>query len=516
MEDPQNLPQSPVKPGDILAHKYRVEKVLGVGGMGVVVAAMHTELDERVALKFLLPSAAQNPSVVARFNREARAAVKIKSQHVARVSDVGTLDDGTPYIVMEHLEGKDLGDILEERGNIPFGLAVDYVLQACEAIAEAHAAGIVHRDLKPPNLFLARQADGTSIVKVLDFGISKAVLVDEPSGNHGGITGTTDVFGSPTYMSPEQLKASRDVDARADVWALGVILYEFIAGKAPFERPTVAETFGSILYETPVPLRKLRPDVPEPLERAIMQCLEKDIAARTPNIADLSKALFPYAENGSQASLDRTSRILKRAGVAVASAAPESRVLAAAKTTLDAGQAGALGSQTRSAWGAASQIPKPRGSRATVVIGVLAGMIVVGGAGALLLRRAAPATVVVPMQAERPPAVAPPSQTSVPAMTVASSAVPAVPAVPAPPPLPAVSAPPAAVSTAPTPNPGKPVGSPTTLGKAGRGAANKRGAPTTPTTTAPGAPAPAPPPAPPPPPPPPPKAPDGDDFGDRK
>src|SRR5262245_30981682 len=196
--------ESIVKPGDVLAGKYLVERVLGVGGMGVVVAATHTQLDQRVAIKFLLPSMLSNREVVERFQREARAAAKIKSEHVVRVSDVGTLDSGIPYIVMEFLEGGDLGELLSRRGILPIPLAIDYLLEACEALAEAHAAGIVHRDLKPANLFLARRTDETDIVKVLDFGISKQhtgdALMASPS-----LTKTTDVFGSPTYMSPEQL-----------------------------------------------------------------------------------------------------------------------------------------------------------------------------------------------------------------------------------------------------------------------------------------------------------------------
>src|SRR5262245_19474099 len=184
--------EAPVQPGDVLAGKYRVEKVRGVGGMGVVVAAMHMDLDQRVALKFLLPAAAAKPEVVARFDREARAAAKIKSEHVARVSDVGKLENGTPYIVMEYLEGGDLADRVEKSGAMPITLAVDYVLQACEAISEAHAAGIVHRDLKPANLYLARQGDGSVIIKVLDFGISKAITQGPDSAAQaGGLTKTT-------------------------------------------------------------------------------------------------------------------------------------------------------------------------------------------------------------------------------------------------------------------------------------------------------------------------------------
>src|SRR5580692_5366081 len=166
-----NDPQSSagVREGDVLAGKYRVERVLGMGGMGVVVAAMHTELDRRVALKFLLPSALANAVAVGRFAQEARAVVRLKSEHVARVIDVGRLETGAPYIVMEYLEGTDLGVTIEQRGKLPVPEAVDYVLQACEAVAEAHALGIIHRDLKPRNLFVTLGVDGQPFVKVLDF-----------------------------------------------------------------------------------------------------------------------------------------------------------------------------------------------------------------------------------------------------------------------------------------------------------------------------------------------------------
>src|SRR6202167_5914469 len=188
-----------VREGDILAGKYRVERVLGIGGMGVVVAAHHIQLDEKVALKFLLPDALHNSDAVARFAREARAAVKIKSEHVARVSDVGTLPNGAPYMVMEYLDGVDLAAWLHERGTLPIEQAVDFVLQACEAIAEAHALGIVHRDLKPANLFCIRRADGNLSIKVLDFGISKVTTPGAPA--HGvDMTRTNALVGSPLYM----------------------------------------------------------------------------------------------------------------------------------------------------------------------------------------------------------------------------------------------------------------------------------------------------------------------------
>jgi len=223
-----------VRPGEILAGKYRVERVLGWGGMGVVVAAHHLELDQRVALKFLSPQALASAEIVARFAREARAAVRIKSEHVARVTDVGQLDNGSPFMVMEYLDGVDLSGWLAQKGPLPAEQAVDFVLQACEALAEAHALGIVHRDLKPANLFCIRRADGNLSIKVLDFGISK-VTAPGASSSSPDMTGTTVIVGSPFYMSPEQMFSSRGVDARTDIWSLGVVLFELLTGALRFE-----------------------------------------------------------------------------------------------------------------------------------------------------------------------------------------------------------------------------------------------------------------------------------------
>jgi serine/threonine-protein kinase len=193
----------PVAQGDVLAGKYRVDHVLGVGGMGVVVSATHLQLDQRVALKFMLPVGLAHPALVERFAREARAAARLKSDHVARVLDVGTLDSGSPYMVMEYLEGSDLGSVVAERGPMPVHMAVDCVLQACDAVAEAHAIGIIHRDLKPRNLFLTGRNDGRALVKVLDFGISK----HKTGASDLSLTRTTEIIGSPNYMSPEQLRS---------------------------------------------------------------------------------------------------------------------------------------------------------------------------------------------------------------------------------------------------------------------------------------------------------------------
>jgi len=225
--------EAPVREGEILAGKYRVERVLGRGGMGVVVAARHVDLDDLVALKFLLPEALSDPDSVTRFLKEARASVRIKSEHVARVHDVGTLESGAPYIVMEYLEGSDLAAVLRNRGPCAVEDAVDYLAQACEAMAGAHSMGIVHRDLKPSNLMLVHRSDGSECVKVLDFGISK-VLHDGGTSSSNRMTRSLTLLGSPSYMSPEQMMSTRDVDARTDIWALGAILYELLTGQRPY------------------------------------------------------------------------------------------------------------------------------------------------------------------------------------------------------------------------------------------------------------------------------------------
>jgi eukaryotic-like serine/threonine-protein kinase len=304
-----------VTPGEILLGKYRVERVLGMGGMGVVVAATHVSLEERVAIKFLLPDALLNPDTVARFLREARAAVRIKSEHVARVTDVGTLENGAPYMIMEYLDGSDLAGHSQRRGPLPIEDAVEYVLQACEAIAEAHALGIVHRDLKPANLFVAKRADGTPSVKVLDFGISKITGVGSSSGADLGMTKTTTIMGSPLYMSPEQMASTRDVDARTDIWALGAILYELLTGTVPFQADTITQLCAMILQQPPPPLRNLRPDAPEGLQEIIRRCLAKDRDQRYQNVAEFASALAPYAPRRARISIERVGRVIDSAGL---------------------------------------------------------------------------------------------------------------------------------------------------------------------------------------------------------
>lgn len=301
--------ESPVQEGDVLAGKYRVEKVLGFGGMGVVVSAFRGDLEQRVAVKFLSQAAAERPDAAERFRREARAAAKIRSEHVARVLDVGTLDTGLPYMVMEYLEGNDISDELRQ---YPYGLpiveAVDFMLQAIEALAEAHAAGVVHRDLKPGNMFLARRADGSRRVKVLDFGISKALSgssVEELS-----LTKTAALIGSPLYMAPEQMRSAKDVDTRADIWSLGAMLYEMLTGQPPYTGESIPQLCAALLHDDPVPLRQHRPEIPEGLEQAVLRCLMKDRNQRFPTVFELGRALLPFGQPDSRIHVERAERML--------------------------------------------------------------------------------------------------------------------------------------------------------------------------------------------------------------
>ncbi len=297
---------APVSPGELIAGKYRVERVLGQGGMGIVVAALHEELGERVALKFLLGDAVTDASRAGRFIREARAAARIRSEHVARVTDVGRLEDGAPYMVMEFLEGQDLEARLQQLGPLPVSEAVDYVLQACEALAEAHSLGIIHRDLKPANLFHVVRPDGMPFVKVLDFGISK---MDEPAGSRAQMTQTSAMLGSPLYMSPEQLQGAKNADARADIWSLGVILYELTSKALPFDAETVAHLGAKILVEPPTPLRSVRPEISVEFEQVVNRCLSKDPSARYQTVGALAVALAPFSRD-SQRSVERVTRTL--------------------------------------------------------------------------------------------------------------------------------------------------------------------------------------------------------------
>jgi eukaryotic-like serine/threonine-protein kinase len=279
--------------GDMIADKYRVVEVIGRGGMGVVLAAEHVQLQERVALKFLKLDTETPKEFQQRFVREAQVTARLRSEHVARIRDFGVLPEGTPYMVMELLEGIDLRKAVRQLGRLPLDKTLDYVVQACEGLAEAHAAGIVHRDLKPSNLFLTRRSDGSDLIKILDFGVAKMVQdVDRDELTSAGM-----LLGSPRYMSPQQLRGSHDVDARADIWSLGAIMYEMLAGRAPFLAQTTAALCVKILgNEPPASISAQHSDVPPEIEAVILACLERELDKRIPDVATLAKRLAKVAK----------------------------------------------------------------------------------------------------------------------------------------------------------------------------------------------------------------------------
>jgi serine/threonine-protein kinase len=388
-----------VRPGDVLAGKYRIERVLGAGGMGVVAAAEHIELHERVALKLMLPEALENPEAVERFLREARAAVKIKGEHVAKVTDVGRLEGGEPYIVMEYLEGDDLSAVLARRGTLPVEEAIEYVLQACEAIAEAHTLGIIHRDLKPSNLFLTQRPDGSSSVKVLDFGISKVLPMGTGSGSDDvSMTRTKQPLGTPLYMPPEQMASARSADTRSDIWSLGIILFELITGEPPFNGGSFHELRRKIAQDPAPSIRAARPTAPRGLDPIVRRCLEKEASKRFQNVADFAAALAEIGPKGARQSAERIARMLEKAGLA--STMPHAPAEESSAATPTIGAANTLG-ETRAGRG-----------RSTRVAGIAALLVAAVVTAALALNRGTPGA---PVSAIEPTPSAPSIAASPPA-----------------------------------------------------------------------------------------------------
>jgi eukaryotic-like serine/threonine-protein kinase len=375
--------EAPVKVGEVLAQKYRVDRILGVGGMGVVVAATHLQLDQKVALKFMLKEAFANPQALARFQREAKAAVRLKSEHVARVSDTGTFENGSPYIVMEYLEGYDLAEELKRTGPLPPWVVAEYVVQACDALAEAHSLGIIHRDLKPANLFLSRRADGSPLVKVLDFGISKVNSLTDPHAATA-MTKTGGLMGSPLYMSPEQIRSSKDVDPRTDVWSLGIIMYELLGGRVPFDADTMGGLLAVVMMDVPVPLHVVRPDTPPAISALVDKCLQKAVDARCRNVADIARGLAPFCPPRTLPLVDRIVTMVGSQGGALARTE-------FARTEIDAsppisGSAPRSGpyhsgpSRTANAWAGTDPAVKPPSSKVGLVAAaIIGGALVLGG-----------------------------------------------------------------------------------------------------------------------------------------
>jgi hypothetical protein len=310
--------------GTTLLGKYRIGRTLGRGGSGVVLEAFHAALDRKVAIKLLHGYVLSDDELVARFEREGRLVARLDSPHVAKVLDAGRLPDGQPFLVMEHLEGHDLGACVAMPEALPVTDVVDYVLQACEGVRAAHAAGIVHRDLKPKNLFCARTPEGEAIVKVLDFGISKV------GGEDLAITATQHLLGSPRYMSPEQLRSSRHVDARTDIWSLGVILFELAAKRPPYPASNLTELISNVLTAEAPRLDAVRADVPARLADVVARCLRRSLDERIASVDELIAALAPFG----------TGRPMQARSVANASLAPaESGTLKVASGTFAAANA---------------------------------------------------------------------------------------------------------------------------------------------------------------------------------
>ncbi|MDC0740941.1 serine/threonine-protein kinase [Polyangium mundeleinium] len=397
------------QPGQLLLDKYRVERVLGAGGMGMVIAARHLALDELVAIKFMLGGGSQ--ADLTRFVREARAAVRLRSQHVARVLDVAALEDGTPYMVLEHLNGSDLAHMLRERGPLPVSEAVDAILQACEAIAEAHSIGIVHRDIKPANLFLTRGADGSPCIKVLDFGIAK----------WSASTAKMDAsqpMGSAPYMAPEQFAATNQVDPRTDVWALGATLFDLLTGKTPFHRDdvdSIQALMHAVLLRDPMRPRMLRADLPEALEAVLLRCLDKDQAARFPSVAKLAAALVPFGSEHASLYAKRVARVLGEAETSARAVASSEVERTAPVPQLVVATAPLPQFEDDSAEGTALQTAAPV-SRKDRRVPLVAGLVIAVAVGGIFLgmrlgrgTAASPSTATEMLEVRTPPPLEQPS-----------------------------------------------------------------------------------------------------------
>jgi serine/threonine protein kinase len=290
---PSETSQPPVTPGQIIGGRYLVGTLIGEGGMGLVCAATHLGLESPVAIKLIRPDLKHDAEFVERFLNEARRAAALRSEHVATVHDVGRLETGEPYLVMERLEGVELETYLRATGPLEPTRAVELMLEACEGLAAAHAAGIVHRDLKPANLFLARRSDGKEVLKILDFGISKAVTDDAPSSS------TSRSLGSPWYMSPEQMLDASSVDFRADIWSLGVVLFELLTTKPPFDGQSVAEVCVKVLTGRVPSPAELRPGLDRALELIVLRCLQKDREQRYATVQELELDLRAFLANSA-------------------------------------------------------------------------------------------------------------------------------------------------------------------------------------------------------------------------
>jgi serine/threonine protein kinase len=455
--------------GSVVDGKYRVDKVLGRGAMGVVIQATHVHLGEKVALKFLRYRAKSGTEdFQSRFKREARVSAKLKNEHITRVIDVGVWKERVPYMVMDYLDGGDLRELIKSQGPLPIGVAVDYTVQVCVGIAEAHANGIVHRDLKPSNLFLTKRADGSDLVKVLDFGISKWRAGE---GEIDELTQTGVVLGSPKYMAPEQLFGSADVDARADLWSIAAILYEMLAGRPPFDLPTFTRICAELSTNKPPPsLVERRPDVTPELEAVIMKCFLRNPDERTHDVAELAGNLLDAVQAPFAAPMrQKIASMLDPTGTGAAMSGSGASMPSGSYGSMTSGAYAALsttgtGSGPRKSLTESGNISGSPGSvgsvggaqvveaepprRSALIPGLVVGALVVVGIVAYVsLSGRTPQPAQAPAATLAPPVsstIAPPSAAAAPSASASGA--------------PAASTPPAATSVAVTPPPPPPQG----------------------------------------------------------
>jgi eukaryotic-like serine/threonine-protein kinase len=449
------------------------------------------DLDQRVAVNFMLDKSFEDPTARARFLREARVVGKLKSEHVAQVRDSGTLDNGAPYIVMEFLEGSDLCAMLRQQGPLPVPLAAELLVQACDALAEAHSRGIIHRDLKPANLFVTQRSDGTPLVKVLDFGISKNSAFNDSSV---AMTKTSAMMGSPLYMSPEQMRSARDVDLRTDIWALGIVLYELLIGQVPFSAESLGELLYTVMSVPHAPMQTLRQDIPVEIGALVDWCLMKEPAQRAPNVAEVARRLRPFCPPRVLPTIDRISAMMRVAPAPVG-ASPLATSRSSPPRPPSFSSPGPVGfssqslhtaqiphAHTSAGWGGTTP-EKGRGSVVALIVGGLGVVVVLGGlAGAFAWTHRSsttsaamqppPATTEVPSALPAVPPSAAPMSVAAPAASPSPSAAPQPPASPQPlaavspaSPLPAATAPvslvrpaAAAAPASPAPRPGPSTG----------------------------------------------------------
>ncbi len=391
--------------GDVVLDKYVVEEVIGDGGMGTVVRAVHRELGIPVALKFLKRAWLQQGEVLARFSREARAAVKLKGEHVARVLDVGKTADGVPFMVMEYLEGEDLGTVMK-RGPAPLRDAADWIIEACDALGEAHAAEIVHRDIKPENLFLVDR-HGRASVKLLDFGVSKMAFRGDPGADELRVT--SQMIGTPLYMSPEQVRASKSVDHRVDIWALGAVFYELLAGKPPFSADTLPEVCAMILEDHPEKVSAVRPDLPPEIDRILARCLEKNADHRYQSVTELAVDLLPFAHPRQHGTVEHLTRVQRMAGLSSVQVSSVPPPVLTGRPTLEV-VATSLSVTPMS--GSTTLIAQPPRRRAWVIGGALSFGLIAAVAVALFFRsQASEGFADAPLPVAPAAAVAPPAHT---------------------------------------------------------------------------------------------------------